>query len=213
MLTRISILCACLLAASAYVARAHRPQELPPRHSLATLPLSIGGWEGRDAGEISDQIVSALGVDDYASRFYAGPDGNALSLYIGYYKSQRQGAAIHSPLNCLPGAGWNPVKHEYLEISIGNTKILVNRIVVLKGLVKQVVLYWYQSHARVVASEYKAKMYSVLDALRTGRTDAALVRIVSPAASLDQAAEDAAAQRAAAFVQLLYPILGGYIPD
>jgi EpsI family protein len=213
MLTRISILCACLLAASAYVARAHRPQELPPRHSLATLPLSIGGWEGRDAGEISDQIVSALGVDDYASRFYAGPDGNALSLYIGYYKSQRQGAAIHSPLNCLPGAGWNPVKHEYLEISIGNTKIRVNRIVVLKGLVKQVVLYWYQSHARVVASEYKAKMYSVLDALRTGRTDAALVRIVSPAASLDQAAEDAAAQRAAAFVQLLYPILGGYIPD
>jgi EpsI family protein len=85
--------------------------------------------------------------------------------------------------------------------------------VVLKGLEKQVVLYWYQSHARVVASEYQAKMYSVLDALRTGRTDAALVRIVSPAASFDQAAEDAAAQRAAAFVQQLYPLLSGYIPE
>jgi EpsI family protein len=213
MLTRISILCACLLAASAYVARAHRPQALPPRHSLAALPLSIGGWEGRDASEISDQIVSSLGVDDYANRFYAGPDGNVLSLYVGYYQSQRQGASIHSPLNCLPGAGWNPVKHEFLEISVGNTKIEINRIVVLKGLEKQVVLYWYQSHARVVASEYQAKMYSVLDALRTGRTDAALVRIVSPAASFDQAAEDAAAQRAAAFVQQLYPLLSGYIPE
>ena len=213
MVTRISILCACLLAASAFVTYAHRPQMLPPRQSLASLPLTIGGWDGRDAGEMSDQIVWTLGVDDYANRFYSGLDGNTLGLYVGFYGSQRQGASIHSPLNCLPGAGWHPVRHEFMEIPVGDATIRVNRIVILKGRVRQVVLYWYQSHARVIASEYQAKLYSVLDALRTGRTDAALVRVISPAASPDQAAEDAAAQRAAAFVQVLYPLLGAYLPE
>ena len=213
MLTRIAILCVCLLTASVLVARAHRPQTLPPRQSLASLPLTIGGWGGWDAGEMSDQVVSALGVDDYANRYYTDPDGNTLSLYVGFYASQRQGASIHSPLNCLPGAGWYPAGHEFLEIPVGNATIRVNRIVILKGRVKQVVLYWYQSHARVIASEYAAKLYSVLDALRTGRTDAALVRVVSPAASPDEAMEDAAAQRAVAFVQLLYPLLDAYIPE
>ena len=213
MLTRISILCGCLLAASAFVARAHRPQAPPPRQSLTSLPLTIGGWEGRDAGEMSDQIVSALGVNDYSNRFYSGLDGSTLSLYVGFYSSQRQGASIHSPLNCLPGAGWQPVRHEFLEIPVGDATIQVNRIVILKDRVRQVVLYWYQSHGRVIASEYKAKLYSVLDALSTGRTDAALVRIVSPATSPGAAAEDAAAQRAAAFAQLLQPLLGAYIPE
>ena len=213
MLIRIAILCSLLIAAAAIVARAHRPQPLPPRPALASLPMTMGSWIGRDAGELSDQIVSALGVDDYTSRFYSGPDGNTLSLYVGFYGAQRQGASIHSPLNCLPGAGWQPVRHEFLKIPVGDSAIQVNRIVILKGRARQVVLYWYQSHARVTASEYRAKMYSVLDALRTGRTDGALVRVISPAAAQDQAAEEAAAQRAATFVQLLYPLLGAYIPE
>jgi len=37
--------------------------------------------------------------------------------------------------------------------------IEVNRYVIQKGLEKQVVLYWYQSHGRVIASEYWAKIY------------------------------------------------------
>ena len=50
-----------------------------------------------------------LGVDDYLSRAYYRADGAVVGLYMGYYGSQRQGDTIHSPLNCLPGAGWEPV--------------------------------------------------------------------------------------------------------
>ena len=157
--------------------------------------------------------MAVLGVNDYVNRTYYGPGGRAISLYIGYYRSQRQGGSIHSPLNCLPGAGWNPVKREHLIIPVGVTAIEANRIVILKGMDREVVLYWYQAHGRTVASEYRAKIYTVLDAMRTGRTDAALVRIVSPAESLEPAAEEAAGRRAIEFVQGLYPLLDRYIPE
>ena len=58
--------------------------------------------------------------------------------------------------------------------------IEANRYVVAKGDQKSLVLYWYQSRDRVVASEYKAKFYVVADALRYNRTDTALVRVVVP---------------------------------
>ena len=58
--------------------------------------------------------------------------------------------------------------------------IEVNRYVVGKGDQKSLVLYWYQSRDRVIASEYKAKFYVVADALRYNRTDTALVRVTLP---------------------------------
>lgn len=213
MMTRVFVLCATLLVGSVFIAWASRPEAVPSRDTLASLPLQIGNWGGRLEPEFTDRILAVLGVDDYVNRAYYTPGGRALSLYIGYYKSQRQGSSIHSPLNCLPGAGWNPVKRERLVIPVGESSIEANRIVILKGMDKQIVLYWYQAHGRTVASEYRAKIYTVLDAMRTGRTDAALVRIVSPVESLEPAAEEAASRRAIEFAQGLYPLLDRYIPE
>ena len=56
----------------------------------------------------------------------------------------------------------------------------MNRYVVQKGDAKSLVLYWYQSRDRVVASEYNAKGYVMLDALRDNRTDSALIRVIVP---------------------------------
>ena len=89
----------------------------------------------------------------------------------------------------------------------------MNRIVIQKAIDKQVVLYWYQSHGRVVASEYWGKIYTVLDALRTNRTDAALVRTVSPVADLDPASEQSSERESIEFVQALFPLLGTYLPQ
>ena len=94
---------------------------------------------------------------------------------------------MHSPLNCLPGAGWEPVKRSRVPITVRTDPdpgapvqtVTMNRIVIQKGLDRQVVLYWYQSHGRVVASEYWGKIYTVLDAIRLNRTDAAMVRVMS----------------------------------
>jgi EpsI family protein len=140
-------------------------------------------------------------------------------LYIGYYESQRQGDTIHSPLNCLPGAGWQPISKSYVPIPVSSAgtegrTITVNRYVIEKGLERQVVLYWYQSHGRVVANEYKSKVLMVYDAMRLNRSDAALVRVISGYVSSEgEEGERAADQRATEFTKQMFPLLDKYLPS
>ncbi|MBZ5496021.1 MAG: EpsI family protein [Acidobacteriia bacterium] len=220
-----ALIVSCLLVAGAvYIGFASKSEPVPIRRSLSELPARIGVWEGEGATELDPTTLRVLGVDDYTNRRYFGTAGASVGLYIGYYRSQRQGNTIHSPLNCLPGAGWNPVEKDILPISINagavsegadppQTEFRINRIVIQRGMDKQVVLYWYQSHGRVVASEYWGKIYAVLDAIRTSRTDAALVRVISPVTSAGEAGETTAEQNAVTFVRDLLPLLGQYLPD
>ena len=89
----------------------------------------------------------------------------------------------------------------------------MNRLVVEKGLDRQVVVYWYQGRGRVVASEYRSKVLTVLDAMRSNRTDAALVRVLSPIAGDGRAAEQAAEQAVVRFIQAAFPVLGRHLPQ
>ena len=149
----------------------------------------------------------------------------SLGFYVGYYESQRQGDTMHSPMNCLPGSGWAPIKSGRATIPLdrasdvtGATRpgypsaIEINRYVVQKSGESMLVLYWYQSHGRVVASEYWGKLYMVLDAMRMNRTDAALVRVVIPMAGPDSASEAQAEQLGSAFVRSMMPRLAQHLP-
>jgi EpsI family protein len=89
-------------------------------------------------------------------------------------------------------------------------RIEVNRYVVQKGLSRHIVLFWYQMRGRVVASEYTAKLYLIDGAVRTNRTDGALVRVIVPVA--DGTSDTAADQAAASFVRLVFPRLGPHLP-
>jgi EpsI family protein len=125
--------------------------------------------------------VQAVGVSDYTSRIYFRPDDAPVDLYIGYYASQRTGDTIHSPKNCLPGSGWDPIKAAYATISIpGGRDIMVNEYVIQKDQDKQLVFYWYQGRGRVIASEYSGKFWMMADAITRNRTDGSLVRVITP---------------------------------
>ena len=179
--------------------------------------MQIGSWRGQDNERLSDEILKVLGADDYLSRFYYTEKGMA-GLYVGYYKSQRQGDTMHSPLNCLPGAGWQPLEKSYLPIQVayGNgdqTEITVNRYVIEKGLDQQVVLYWYQSHGRVIANEYRSKIFMVYDAARLNRSDAALVRVTSPKLGSDAGGLQEAEARAVQFVKEAFPLMERFLPS
>jgi EpsI family protein len=218
MSVRLLVAAAVLFLGGTYLQRAGRVEILPARESLASCPLTIDVWHGRDAPAFDARILQVLGVDEYLNRVYSAADGTPVGLYIGYYGSQRQGDSIHSPLNCLPGAGWAPVQHDQIgipvstrvsaESSAGVQSIRVNRYIIEKGLDRQLVLYWYQSHGRVVASEYWGKIYMVIDAIRMNRTDGALVRVIAPIVTT----EDDAERAAVTFVQMLFPHLDRYLP-
>jgi len=218
MINRIAILTICLTISAVFVARASKTEEVPPRESLSRLPYNLGKWTGREATPFEPEILAVLGVDEYISRVYRSGASTA-GLYIGYYQSQRQGDTIHSPLNCLPGAGWEPVSRTYLPVAVSthpegpSQDVTINKYVIRKGLERQVVMYWYQSHGRVVANEYRSKVLMVYDAVRLNRTDAALVRVVLPITGSDAGAEERATAEAVDFVKAMFPTLGRYLPS
>jgi EpsI family protein len=213
---RMFIVASIMVAGALYLAHASRAEEVPPREPLAHLPMTIDGWTGRREPDFSKEILAILGVDDYTIRTYTKSGSPLVGFYTGYHESQRQGDTIHSPLNCLPGAGWQPIEQGRIMVSVAAAPgappapIEINRVVIAKGLDRQLVYYWYQSHRRVVASEYWGKIYTVLDSVRYHRTDAAMVRIVVPVADHEQPAD---AERAAtSFTQSVFPLLGRYLP-
>jgi EpsI family protein len=213
MTKRLLILTALFFGTAAYSVHAMRPEQVLTREPLANLPLSLDRWQGRNAEPFSDQILAVLGVDEYLSRYYLSAGEAPVSLYLGYYQSQREGDTIHSPMNCLPGAGWEPITTERASIAIaGQAPIYVNRFVIQKGVDRQVVLYWYQSHGRVVASEYWSKAFMIYDAVRLNRSDAALVRVISPVLTSETSATPAE-RRVTEFVQALFPQLGRFLPS
>jgi EpsI family protein len=178
------------------------------REPLSRLPMEIGNWQGRPNVPLRDDIVAVLGVTDYLTRVYANSSPGPVDLYIGYYQSQRTGETIHSPKNCLPGAGWAPIKSDRIKIPVGRGTIEVNRYLIQKGLDKALVLYWYDGAGRVMASEYAAKIYLVLDSIRRNRSDGALVRVMTPVINSEKEAE----QEATDFVKSLFPLLSRHLP-
>jgi EpsI family protein len=220
MIRRLLITSLLLLAGAGYLAHATRAETVPPRRPLATLPVTMAPWEGREGPPFAANVLAVLGVDEYVNRVYVSSGSRTpyVGLYVGYYESQRQGDTMHSPLNCLPGAGWQSIRQGRTALTVTDTAgasrpITVNQFVIQKGLDRLMVLYWYQSHGRVIASEYTSKIYMVYDAMRLNRTDGALVRVITPITGTSTADEDAAAQRAAAFVQGLFPSLSGVLPS
>ena len=214
MTIRLIVVTICLLVTMGLGSRAMQPERTPLRDPLRNLPFQIGDWTGRDTQPFTDDVVAVLGVDEYLSRWYQGADRAAVSVYIGYYQSQREGDTIHSPMNCLPGAGWQPVETGTISIVLpGRAEPAdVNRVVIQKGLDRQVALYWYQSHGRIVANEYWSKVFMVYDAVRLNRSDAALVRVISPVRTSD-ADPVAATGQALEFVQRLLPALERHLPS
>jgi EpsI family protein len=212
---RLLVVAATLLAGALYLAQFSQPEPPLTRDPLSELPMVFGEWTGRRSPEFAARVIAVLGVDDYILREYSAARGIPVGLYVGYHGSQRQGDTMHSPLNCLPGAGWQPLTQGLDTFSVRSASgedapITVNRVVIGKGLERQMVFYWYQSQRRVVANEYWGKIYTVLDAIRYNRTDAALIRVMTPIVDRASGGEQAAG-RARTFVTALFPLLGRHL--
>ena len=217
MFRRSLILFVCLIVSAGIVARADRAEPVPIRQTLDLFPMTLGEWRGFQEAPFSKEILAVLGVNDYLARAYFTPDRSGVGLYIGYYQSQRQGDTMHSPLNCLPGAGWEPLSKSAMNLTVNANPegepraIEINRYVIQKGIDKQLVLYWYQAHNRVVASEYWGKFYLISDAVRMNRTDGSLVRVIAPV-TRQESGEAGAEAAAVRFVKTMFPLLSSYLP-
>jgi len=187
---------------------------------LSDFPMTLAGrWQGKDL-PLDEKVLAILKVSDYLMRIYnpiapspgvtQTPPLVPISLYIGYYESQRTGATYHSPKNCLPGAGWSFADTSMATVSITNSgqSILINKVLIQKGDNKQLVLYWYHDRGRVIASEYWAKAYMIWDSMTINRTDGSLVRIIVPLSDTPEEAFEVGV----AFLKDMWPALLSHMP-
>ena len=210
---RSVVVAAILLIAASGMGVLARTEAVGLRQPLSTLALEIGLWKGQDLPAFDAPLLESLRVDEYVNRVYVSRDRPWVGLYVGYYRTQRHGQTVHSPLNCMPGAGWQPVERGRVSIAgpPGGERrpgpVEINRLIIQKGLDRQLVLYWYQAHGRIVASEYWGKIYTVVDAIRLNRSDAGLVRVIVPISSRGQGADEAAERAGMEFIGALLPAL------
>jgi EpsI family protein len=186
---------------------------VPLAHPLSEFPTRVQDWNVIEDGVIDQETRDLLRADDYLTRVYANrATGEEANLYVAFFKTQQTGQTPHSPKNCLPGNGWVPSASGRLNVSIPgrDVPVRVNEYLVAKGATKALVLYWYQSHGRVVASEYAAKAWVVVDSLRYHRSDTALIRVV---VGVPDGNEEAAARTATHFVQAFFQPLAQTLPN
>src|SRR5882724_2611707 len=171
------VLTGILVNTWAYLGEAH-----VVRKELKDFPQQISSWRqtGSDQ-QLDSETMSVLKASDYLMRDYRNADGQVANLYVGYYATQRDGATYHSPLNCLPGAGWTMSDADRVSIALPDGRsITANKYLIQNGDQKDLLVYWYQGRGRAVASEYWGKFYTVLDSVRLRRSDGAMFRVTVP---------------------------------
>jgi EpsI family protein len=193
---------------------------VPPSLPLRDLSLTVGSRTGIDV-PIDEETLAILGKGDFLNRVYIPPhyppaakpgDHAEIGLYIAYFPTQRTGQSIHSPQNCLPGAGWTFQDSSVTNFTDSTGKeFSVGDYLITNGTQTEEALYWYQLHGESIASDYKAKLYTLADSIRYGRTDEALIRIMTPVGQGEDRAD--ARARAVAFAKEIAPLLPAYVPQ
>lgn len=186
---------------------AERPPQPP---ALAQFPAVLGPWKEARENPVDPDTAATLHADRLLSRTYVNAGGQTVDFLVAWFQSQRAGLSQpHSPKVCLPASGWTPVFTGDIGLNTAAGRIAANRYVVANRGSRAVVLYWYQTSLRTTAGEWASKFWLVADALRSRRTDTALVRVV---VQNDAASDARATQAAADFAIAAYPVLRRELP-
>jgi exosortase D (VPLPA-CTERM-specific) len=189
------------------------PMRSPERASLDGFPQQLGDWQG-SAGYVDPAALASLDLDDHLMANYRRPEDRfPVSLWVAWYDSQVYGASVHSPLACLPGAGWQVESVSRVVLAgsgQGGEPLSVNRAIIALGAERHLVYYWFSQRGRNLTSEYLVKWFIFQDVLLTQRSDGALIRLITPFS--DAASLVEADQRLTAFARDAVPVLRDFVP-
>ncbi len=208
--TKTFITLAIFLIAAAVTFFAGQTERIAPNKPFSEFPLDIDEWKGVTS-ELDEKVYNILGVEDYILANYRKPSGEMVNLYVGFYQSQKEGDIIHSPKNCMPGAGWNITETSIETVPLDSTgkNMKVIKLLLQKGQEKQIVLYWFQSRGRIISSEYMEKVWLVIDSIFRHRTDGSFVRLITPVVKDETTSVNLLKE----FAQKAFPHLNEHIPN
>jgi exosortase D (VPLPA-CTERM-specific) len=185
------------------------------RDSFAVFPRTIGEWSQTGPAErLEEGVARNLGADDYHSVILdRSPTEPNVGLFMAWYEDQSQGG-VHSPEICLPGSGWEIAWLERTDIAAEmgtETAFNINRAIIQHGEMRMMVYYWFQQGERRIAWDFAAKFYLMVDGIRTGSTDGAMVRLTTLIADGESDAQ--AEERLRGVLEDLMPHLPRFIPE
>src|SRR5436309_3272172 len=130
------ILTLALLAEGAMYYSAFGSEIIPRNKPLDQFATDIGDWHMLQEVRVEKEVMDILRADDtvtrtYSKAAYPAPAG----FFVAYFRTQRTGQAPHSPKNCLPGAGWEPMQEGVVDVpvSVEPGSIQINRYIVSRG--------------------------------------------------------------------------------
>ena len=179
------------LTAVAYYFFPIHPIELP--RDLKSFPLTLGEWHGEDI-DPGEHPLRTQGAHEELARRYRDGSGRAVTLYVGYFRSQEQGRELVSYLSKQSHRRSSEVD---IQVPAGQV-VRVNRLPLTEDGEGRVVFFWYDLNGRIVANRFLAKLATVADALTRGRTNGALVAVSTP-------------EGQAEFLSQLLPLLRSYL--
>ncbi len=184
------------------------------RADFDVFPRQLKSWTGT-VSTLEPDIERVLAADDYYTASYVSPDAAAnVDFFVAYYDKLTEGSGIHSPEVCLPTGGWEVFDIEPHRVDLapeaGVAPFEVNRAIIQKGESRMLVYYWFEQRGRRMINDFVAKGYTVYDSLTMGRTDGALVRLVT-AMGRNESDENAEA-RLEGFMALAMQRLPEFVP-
>ena len=175
--------------------------------TLGELPMALAPWAGFTAPALPPEVLKTLAADDFIRRYYArvkapalpesanpsalpgaagasalqgaAPAQEAVEMDVSYYAQPRVGANMHSPLNCLPGNGWQITDMQTVALA-GLDNVRVQALTVQRGQHRFAMAYWFQSRDRVITGEASTRFHLLADALQRRPTDTGIVRVMAP---------------------------------
>ena len=197
-------------AAGTAFALPSRAEDTPSREFCVLFPMQFQGYNG-ERSALEAEFYDALKVDDYLLANYYSATGRPINLFLAYYDSQRKGESVHSPRSCLPGGGWKIEEIGRHQVADGSDDHFVNRAIISMGNQRQLVYYWFKQRDRWLTSELGVKWYIFRDSLLRNRSDGAMIRLVTPLAETETAAE--ADARLSEFAVDVSAELPRFVPD
>ena len=211
------VLATLLVGAAWHLAPARAAADVP-RDPLVLFPRTLDSWTAGQQQRLEPNIERVLGADDYLLISYSSPEqAMPIDFFIAYYEKQTEGEGIHSPEVCIPGGGWemSRIAETTVPVRLDDDTALampVNRAVIQRGLERQLVYYWFEQRGRRLTSAYAAKATTILDSITRGRSDGALVRVITPFGT-GQGAEAAADARLQGFLGEMAGQLPRFVPE
>jgi len=168
-------------------------------------PYQIEEWKGMES-EPDYKVFRTLGVDHDLSRTYRTSAGQEVKLYVGYYESQNQGKElINYQSERLH------INAQKMRIALSPGKVFeVNKEIKREGQLNRLVLFWYNINGRTVTDKYKAKAYTTWDALRSRRSNGAIIMVYGDSGKTGEDPAMLASEED--FVRKLMPVLHNYVP-